>query len=480
MTISTTNAIRLSDIQSEFGGINPISMSEYYANGTSVFGNSQGVNGLIPSSGANKMSNFRGATKYNWIATMYGGGWEHNVQSIAIDSAGNVWATGFYYPTSTTSKGFIIKYNSAGTIQFFRQLDSGTALVKMYGIALDSSDNAYICGFQNGSTASYGLIVKYNSSGTLQWQTRLGSNTTATATLLLSIAVDSSGVYVTGTTPYTGNTNVDDCVVVKYNTSGVLQWQRVLSETTNLTNHRGYGIALDSSSNVYVTGPQGQDGFLAKYNSSGTIQYNKKIYSSGGDNFFDVAVDSSGNIFLCGIYNPSAYYPLLIKLDSSANILWQKHIVTNQTNSRASKVKIDSSGNAYVAGTSNSPSGAGYSIFVSRFSSSGNLDWQRTIYYLSNIGYAIGVDSKNNVYVGGYAYSNQYGIVAKLPGDTVSMAGTYGNYVVADTSFSATTSSYTVTTGILTDSACSLATSTGTISDLAGAETMALIKMNLF
>ena len=57
MPLPSTGAISLSDIQSEFGGNNPISLSEYYKNGTYV-GSSQSN---IPSSGAISFSNFHGA-----------------------------------------------------------------------------------------------------------------------------------------------------------------------------------------------------------------------------------------------------------------------------------------------------------------------------------------------------------------------------------------------------------------------------------
>lgn len=56
MTIGTSN-IRMSQIQTEFGGSNPIRMSEYYAGGANV--NSTQPN--VPSSGLIEISDFSGA-----------------------------------------------------------------------------------------------------------------------------------------------------------------------------------------------------------------------------------------------------------------------------------------------------------------------------------------------------------------------------------------------------------------------------------
>ena len=79
-----------------------------------------------------------------------------------------------------------------------------------------------------------------------------------------------------------GNTNAgsDDLFVVKYNSSGTKQWTKQLG-TSGRDN--AYGVATDSSGNVYVAGNTsggldgntsagGDDLFVVKYNSSGTKQ----------------------------------------------------------------------------------------------------------------------------------------------------------------------------------------------------------------
>jgi len=86
----------------------------------------------------------------------------------------------------------------------------------------------------NTKTGSYDLfVVKYNSSGTKQWTKQLG---TSSDDLAYGVATDSSAnVYVTGFTDggLDGNTSagVNDLFVVKYNSSGTKLWTNQLGSS---------------------------------------------------------------------------------------------------------------------------------------------------------------------------------------------------------------------------------------------------------
>ena len=62
MALQSSGTISLSQVQTEFGGANPIGMSEYYAGGVNVPGGTSGVNGAVPSSGTISMSKFYGTS----------------------------------------------------------------------------------------------------------------------------------------------------------------------------------------------------------------------------------------------------------------------------------------------------------------------------------------------------------------------------------------------------------------------------------
>ena len=130
-------------------------------------------------------------------------------------------------------------------------------------------------------------MIKYNPSGPKQWTTHLGTSSNERAN---GVSTDSSGnVYVAGYTQgeLDGNSSAGhkDLFVVKYNASGTKQWTKQLG--TSSTDY-AYGVATDSSGNVYVAGTTagGLDGnssagnydlFVVKYNSSGTKQWTKQL-----------------------------------------------------------------------------------------------------------------------------------------------------------------------------------------------------------
>ena len=232
---------------------------------------------------------------------------------------------------SGRTDAFVIKFNSSGTKQWTKKLGTWQNDLAN-GVATDSSGNFYVTGFTyqhlDGNTSAGKadlFVVKYNSSGTKQWTKQLGTSKHDRAR---GVATDSSGnVYVTGDTygGLDGNTNAgyNDLFVVKYNSSGTKQWTKQMgTSSTDLAN----GIATDSSGNIYVTGGTygGLDGntnagnsdlFVVKYNSSGTKQWTKQLGSSSRDYDYGVATDSSRNVYVSG----DTYG----RLDGNTN--WQSH-----------------------------------------------------------------------------------------------------------------------------------------------------------
>ena len=175
-------------------------------------------------------------------STYLGGGSVDAVNGIAVDSSGNAYVAGATnstdFPTvnaiqSTAGGGydvFVSKINSSGTALIYSTYLGGGSDDSAYGIAVDSSGNAYVAGntsstnfptvnaIQSTSGGSYdAFIAKINASGfALLYSTYLGG---AGYDQALAVAVDSSdNAYVAG---YTNSTDFPTANAIQTTTGGL-------------------------------------------------------------------------------------------------------------------------------------------------------------------------------------------------------------------------------------------------------------------
>jgi hypothetical protein len=330
---------------------------------------------------------------YAWH-TFYGSSNEDRGWGIAVDTSGNVYVTGYSgaswgTPIHAHSGGndlFVLKLNSSGAYQWHTFYGSSNE-DRGWGIAVDTSGNVYVTGV---SRASWGspihahsggsddiFVLKLNSSGAYQWHTFYGSSGFDYG---CGITVDTSGnVYVTGIiqaswgTPIHAHSGSNDLFVLKLNSSGAYQWHTFYGSSNY---DRGWGIAVDTSGNVYVTGnsytywgsplhahsgSNQSDLFVLKLNSSGAYQWHTFYGSSNEDQGWGIAVDTSENVYVTGY--SGAHWGSPIHAHSGSN-----------------------------------------DLFVLKLNSSGAYQWH-TFYGSSNEdqGWGIAVDTSENVYVTGYS-----------------------------------------------------------------------------
>ena len=111
MTIPSSGSLAISAIQTEFGGSNPISMSEYYAGGANTPAGTTGNNGTIPSSGALDFNDFRGSTKASFM-TATGGSitttGNFKVHSFTGSSTFTVTNAGVGYSFSSKVRAYVV------------------------------------------------------------------------------------------------------------------------------------------------------------------------------------------------------------------------------------------------------------------------------------------------------------------------------------------------------------------------------------
>ena len=189
---------------------------------------------------------------------------------IAIDTSDNIYITGY-----TGTDLIFVKYNTSGDV-IWQKLLSGGGLEIGYSITTDTSGNIYINGYTNsqGNGGNEVIVVKYASSGTYLWGRRLGDNTGQDGR---SIAVDSSGnVYSLNNTGGAGSTGFN---IAKWDTSGTLQWQTFYNGSSFSSGYKTYHISIDPSDNIMVViYDSGNARTLAiSITSAGAINYTRSI-----------------------------------------------------------------------------------------------------------------------------------------------------------------------------------------------------------
>jgi len=350
-------------------------------------------------------------------------GYAHDGWNTLADGNGTTYSYGQSFAMGGANVTLYAKWKESLTALWARSLSSGDATTRFHGVATDSSGNVYAVGIQEGTTTyTYGPEV------------------TATA----------------GNSAY-------NAVLVKYDPAGTALWARV---ATTAPDYGGfYGVAADSSGNVYAVGFQnGTSSFtygpsasvagggsmgsivIVKYDSSGTALWARSVSAVAGScSFSAVTTDSSGNVYAVGRQDGSEMFDygngknatgnssptgnaLIVKYDTNGTTQWAKTSTTSNTsrNSYFNGVAADASGYVYAVGIQEDTGTFNYggedvtggasinnAIIVKYVAATGAVSWNQS----SGAGSVdssfsgVAVDSSGNVYAAGSQVNgtNSYG-----------------------------------------------------------------------
>lgn len=366
--------------------------------------------------------------------------WEKNFGGSGDDYANSIQKTtdGGYIVVGRTSSSasgnvtgvnngsadfWVVKLTSSGNISWEKIL-GGRGADEAFAVQ-QTTDGGYIIAGSTGSSASGNVtgvnngaddfwIVKLTSLGAISWEKNFGGGG---SDIPRSIQQTTDGGYiiagVTGSTnikgDITGNNGGFDAWIIKLNSSGVISWQKNLGGSGHdsffsiqQTTDDGYiaaGITASSNTgDVTGTTKGGDDFWIVKLTSNGTISWQKNLGGNGSDvaNSIRQTLDggyivagytkSSNNGDVTGINKGSDDF-WIVKLTPNGTISWQNNFGGNRED-QASSIQQTSDGGYIVVGSTLS-SGTGdvtgtyhsnnFDVWIVKLTSSGIISWQKNL-----------------------------------------------------------------------------------------------------
>jgi len=200
----------------------------------------------------------------------------------------------------------------------------------------------------------------------------------------VSSTIDNDGnLYVTCFSKSFGNIG-ENVMLVKFDENQTLLWNETW-KTNDFA--QPCGLSIDSSGNITIAGtiitsnPSIiHDVFVLKYNPNGERLWNYSKKTSTEDTANCMTIDKDDNIYVAGLTNSSSGAGFIHKYNSEGIFQWVKYYgtTTPKENVRIESLVIDSDNSIFLSGTTDNSGGNFDDILLAKLDSNGNHIWNVT------------------------------------------------------------------------------------------------------
>jgi len=346
-----------------------------------------------------------------YYSTFLGGSAYDEAYGIAVDANGNAYVTGTSFSTNfpvasalqpakaADGDAFVAKFNPAGSALIFCTYLGGSGYDEGDAVAVDGTGAVYVAG------------VTYSTNFPTMNPNQAANGGNGDAFLTKLSATGAALVYST----YHGYAGYDEAAAVVVNSAG---------------------IAFIAGSSEEPT-LNDMDAFVVRYTANGLTQtYNARVGGSGSDAAYGMAIDASLNVYLTG-RTESRDFPttaaafsrtyggagdaFVCEIDPTATTFVYSTFLGGNRSDSGNAIALDSAKNAYVTGETESPNfpvltpyqaalKTGGDAFVTKIKAGGAALSYSTFFGGSNLDYGTGiaVDFTGSAHVTGYTASADF------------------------------------------------------------------------
>lgn len=370
---------------------------------------------------------------------------------VVISRDGGAFVTG--YMDSNGGDGpdvFVAKLDATGAVQWQRKAAGvGNTVDSGFAVAIDAIDRGVYVAVRNDFGNA--VLMKFSETGALLWQKQFTGIHNHFFNFIVR-AKSAGGVYygrVVGEQLEGGATGTnDDAVLTSLDRDGNIVWQRGLGGGG--LHHSLFGMSVSKNGNVVIAGNcnfngtdfGSKDAYVACYSSTGVLLWQRIISDevNTSQDSYAVATDGSNNIYVMGHTDSEGPQPILylIKFDVLGEVQWQRARALPGVTSDwptlygAAGLYASAQGEVYIAasGPADGTVGDTYLAAALKYDTAGNLVWQRAVRSTDATAWHDAYAARPDDH-GGYFLASNFdhsgsvkAMVAKFPDDG-SLTGTY-------------------------------------------------------
>lgn len=209
-----------------------------------------------------------------------------------------------------------------------------SARVPSAGMARDAAGNTFIAYAAGYDGMMQGLALsKIDTNGEAVWTSFYNSTSTNGRFSANNMTLDGSGnIYIAGTAYLEASAAGEDAWLAKFDSAGVLQWDKFIAGPAAAGNDQFTGLALNSLGNVIAAGSinsgggEDKDMLAAVYSPAGalisSVTFNEGSEAASPTEIYGLSIDGSDNIYAGGYIsyvNGTAYDrdAVVVELDPS-------------------------------------------------------------------------------------------------------------------------------------------------------------------